>query len=165
MLALYRHRPNLIDALKNMVKDYTEKVKSSQGTIGAHTKILNCNTVLNVKIGPATTIDGTKKLQNGSINSTREAPVVIGEGVIMDDFIVCSGSRITDATLISKSFVGQGCFLDKHYSAVNSLFFANCQGFHGEACSVFAGPYTVTHHKSTLLIAGMFSFQPKQSFI
>ncbi|WP_372947075.1 DUF4954 family protein [Mariniphaga sp.] len=158
MLALYRHRPNLIDALKNMVKDYTEKVKSSQGTIGAHTKILNCNTVLNVKIGPATTIDGTKKLQNGSINSTREAPVVIGEGVIMDDFIVCSGTRITDATLISKSFVGQGCVLDKHYSAVNSLFFANCQGFHGEACSVFAGPYTVTHHKSTLLIAGMFSF-------
>jgi hypothetical protein len=38
------------------------------------------------------------------------------------------------------------------------LFFANCQGFHGEACSIFGGPYTVTHHKSTLLIAGMFSF-------
>jgi hypothetical protein len=31
-------------------------------------------------------------------------------------------------------------------------------GFHGEACSIFAGPYTVTHHKSTLLIAGIFSF-------
>ena len=29
---------------------------------------------------------------------------------------------------------------------------------HGEACAIFAGPYTVTHHKSTLLIAGMFSF-------
>jgi hypothetical protein len=38
------------------------------------------------------------------------------------------------------------------------LFFANCQGLHGEACSIFAGPFTVTHHKSTLLIAGMFSF-------
>jgi len=38
------------------------------------------------------------------------------------------------------------------------LFFANCVGYHGEACSLFAGPYTVTHHKSTLLIAGMFSF-------
>jgi hypothetical protein len=76
----------------------------------------------------------------------------------MEDFIVGSGTRITDATLISKCFVGQGCILDKHYSAVNSLFFANCQGFHGEACSIFAGPYTVTHHKSTLLIAGMYSF-------
>jgi hypothetical protein len=158
MLALYRHRPAVVANLKTMVGNYAENIKSSVGTIGAHSKILNCNTVLNVKIGPLTSIDGAKKLQNGSINSTREAPVIIGEGVIMDDFIVCSGSKITDATLVSKCFVGQGCFLDKHYSAVNSLFFANCQGFHGEASSVFAGPYTVTHHKSTLLIAGMFSF-------
>ena len=29
---------------------------------------------------------------------------------------------------------------------------------HGEATAIFAGPYTVSHHKSTLLIAGMFSF-------
>ncbi|MGD2094455.1 MAG: DUF4954 family protein, partial [Phycisphaerales bacterium] len=48
--------------------------------------------------------------------------------------------------------------LAKQYSAENSVFFANCGGFHGEACSIFAGPYTVTHHKSTLLIAGLFSF-------
>ncbi|HQG53825.1 MAG TPA: DUF4954 family protein, partial [Bacteroidales bacterium] len=48
--------------------------------------------------------------------------------------------------------------LAKHFSAHDSLFFANCQGYHGEVFSVFAGPYTVTHHKSTLLIAGIFSF-------
>ncbi len=114
--------------------------------------------MINIKTGAATIIDGAKKLRNGSINSNYEAPVYIGEGVIMEDFIVSSGARITDATLVSKCFIGQGCVLDKHYSAENSLFFANCQGFHGEACSIFAGPYTVTHHKSTLLIAGMFSF-------
>ncbi len=158
IVSLYRHRPKVVSALKRMVEDYTQSVKSATGTIGSHSRIINCNTVLNVKMGSSTVIDGAKKLQNGSINSNHEAPVLIGEGVIMADFIICSGARITDATLISKCFVGQGCILDKHYSAVNSLFFANCQGFHGEATSIFAGPYTVTHHKSTLLIAGMFSF-------
>ena len=158
MMALYRHRPKLVSSLIEMVDDYTGFVKSKMGEIGAHSKIINCNTILNVKMGPSTVIDGAKKLKNGSINSNFEAPVEIGEGVIMEDFIVSSGARITDATLISKCFIGQGCILDKHYSAVNSLFFANCQGFHGEACSIFAGPYTVTHHKSTLLIAGMYSF-------
>ena len=158
MMALYRHRPQLVSSLKKIVQDYTDFVSSEQGVIGANSRILNTTTILNVKTGPATTIDGAKKLKNGSINSNFEAPVHIGEGVIMDDFIVSSGSRIADATLVSKCFVGQGCVLDKHYSAENSLFFANCQGFHGEACSIFAGPYTVTHHKSTLLIAGMFSF-------
>ncbi len=48
--------------------------------------------------------------------------------------------------------------MGKQYSAENSLFFANCEAFHGEGCSIFAGPYTVTHHKSTLLIASLFSF-------
>ncbi|WP_303918819.1 DUF4954 family protein [Draconibacterium sediminis] len=158
MMALYRHRPEVVRSLKNMVADYTKYVSSEMGVIGADSKILNCNTILNVKTGPATIIDGAKKLHNGSINSNYEAPVTIGEGVIMDNFIVSSGSKITDATLVSKCFIGQGCVLDKHYSAENSLFFANFQGFHGEACSIFAGPYTVTHHKSTLLIAGMFSF-------
>jgi hypothetical protein len=158
IMALYRHRSVLVESLKKMVLDYARFVTSDQGVIGASSKILNCNTILNVKTGPATTIDGAKKLKNGSINSNFEAPVLIGEGVIMDDFIISSGTKITDATLVAKCFIGQGCVLDKHYSAENSLFFANCQGFHGEACSIFAGPYTVTHHKSTLLIAGMFSF-------
>jgi hypothetical protein len=158
MLSLYRHKPSVVTALKKMSDSYAESVKSEFGTIGARARILNCNTLLNVKVGQGTVIDGAKKLKNGSINSNFEAPVEIGEGVIMEDFIICSGTQITDATLVSKCFVGQGCKLDKHYSAVNSVFFANCQGYHGEACSVFAGPYTVTHHKSTLLIAGMFSF-------
>lgn len=158
IMTLYRHRPVVVSALKTMILDYASQVKSSVGWIGNHSHIINCNTLININAGPATHIEGAKKLQNGSINSSTEAPVVIGEGVIMSDFIVCSGARITDATLLSKCFVGQGCILDKHYSAVNSLFFANCQGFHGEASSVFAGPYTVSHHKSTLLIAGMFSF-------
>lgn len=158
MIALYRHYPGLVTALINMIDSYAEIVKSDTGEIGAHSKIINCNTILNVKTGPFTVIDGAKKLKNGSLNSSPEAPIEIGEGVIMEDFIVCSGSKITDATLVSSCFVGQGCILDKHYSAVNSLFFANCQGFHGEACSIFAGPYTVTHHKSTLLISGLYSF-------
>jgi len=60
--------------------------------------------------------------------------------------------------ILDGCFVGQSVKLGKQYSAENSAFFANCEGFHGEACSIFAGPYTVTHHKSTLLIAGLFSF-------
>ncbi len=158
MMSLYRHRPRLVCSLKQMVANYAKDISSTQGVVGPHAKILNCNTLLNVKIGACASIDGAKKLKNGSVNSNFEAPVEIGEGVIMEDFIVSSGSKVNDSTLVSKCFIGQGCVLDKHYSAENSLFFANCQGFHGEACSIFAGPYTVTHHKSTLLIAGMFSF-------
>jgi hypothetical protein len=86
------------------------------------------------------------------------APVHIGYGVICEDFIISSGSHVDDGTMLSRCFVGQACQLGHNYSASDSLFFSNCQGENGEACAIFAGPFTVTHHKSTLLIAGMFSF-------
>lgn len=156
--ALYRHRVKAIRKIEEMVEAYKLSVSSDTGTIGRNTKILNCRDIRNVRFGPYCRIDGVIRLNEGSVNSCKEDPVFIGPGVIMDHFIVCSGSIVTDSTLIDKCFIGQGCVLGKHYSAENSLFFANCAGFHGEACSIFAGPYTVTHHKSTLLIAGIFSF-------
>jgi NDP-sugar pyrophosphorylase family protein len=158
IMSIYRHCSGVVSKLESMIGNYVEYISNDTGNIGPGSKIIDCDTIKNVKTGPSTHIEGARKLENGSINSTHEDPVVIGDGVMMDNFIVCSGTRVADATLISKCFIGQGCILDKQFSAENSVFFSNCQGFHGEACSIFAGPYTVTHHKSTLLIAGMFSF-------
>ncbi len=158
ILAMYRHRPQMIQAVNAMVKTFTDQQTSNTGTIGDFSRLVNSRTIRNVNIGPSSCIDGAEFLFNGSINSTPSAPVNVGAGVIMKNFILCSGSTVSDSAIIDHCFIGQACELGKHYSAAHSVFFANCVGFHGEACSVFAGPYTVTHHKSTLLIAGMFSF-------
>ena len=109
-------------------------------------------------MGSHTVISGATLLEEGTIQSCEEAPVHIGEGVIAKKFIVLSGSRVDGGAILDKSFVGQGVKMGKQFSAENSLFFANCEAFHGEACSLFAGPFTVTHHKSTLMIASLFSF-------
>ena len=158
VLTLYRHRPQMIANLERMIDAYAEAHASAVGVIGEDVRILNCGSIKNVMIGDCAQLAGTSRLKNGTINSNRFAPVKLGSGVKCTDFIICSGVEINDSTLVDKCFVGQGCIFDKHYSAGESLFFSNCQGMHGEACAIFAGPYTVTHHKSTLLIAGMFSF-------
>ncbi|MEG0889049.1 MAG: DUF4954 family protein [Bacteroides sp.] len=158
ILALYRHRPELISRMKKITDYYASKHASTVGSIGSHVMILNTGSIKNVRIGDYCRIEGTCRLRNGSINSNAVAPVHIGHGVICDDFIISSGSHVNDGTVLSRCFVGQACQLGHNYSASDSLFFSNCQGENGEACAIFAGPYTVTHHKSTLLIAGMFSF-------
>jgi hypothetical protein len=158
VLAFYRHRPKTIENLRKMIADYTSSVTCSMGLVGKGARLINCRIIKNVKVGPASLIEGINKLENGSVNSCPEDPIHIGPGVFAEDFIVCSGSEITDGVIIYKCFIGQGTVLSRQYSAENSVFFANCGGFHGEACAVFAGPYTVTHHKSTLLISGLFSF-------
>ena len=156
--SLYRHRPKLISRMHEIIHFYSEKHASDMGTVGDNCMIVNVGYIKNVRIGSHCKITGAMKLKNGSINSNEHAPVHIGRNVIAEDFIVSSGSVMDGGTIISRCFIGQACHLDHGYSASDSLFFSNCQGENGEACALFAGPYTVTHHKSTLLIAGMFSF-------
>lgn len=158
IMALYRHRPLLSAKLREIAERYADKYASDRGTIGNHVSIMNVGRIENVRIGDASDIKGVSRLRNGSINSNEHAPVHLGHNVICDDFIISSGSIIDDGAMLERCFVGQACQLGHGYSASDSLFFSNCQGENGEACAIFAGPYTVTHHKSTLLIAGMFSF-------
>lgn len=156
--ALYRHRPELIARMKALTIYYANKHASDTGTIGERVRIVNTSSIKNVRIGDDAQIEGACRLENGSINSNHHAPVYIGYGVIAEDFIISSGSHVSDGAVITRCFLGQACRMGHNYSASDSLFFSNCQGENGEACAVFAGPFTVTHHKSTLLIAGMFSF-------
>ena len=158
MLALYRHRPVMTQNLLNQIEEYARSQRSDIGEIGNNVRILNTGSIKNVRVGDNAVIEGASVLENGSINSNSEAPVYIGYGVKCTDFIFESGVSISDSTLISSCFIGQGSEMGKHYSAVDSIFFSNCMGMHGESTAAFAGPYTVSHHKSTLLIAGMFSF-------
>ena len=158
VLAMYRHRPGLIAQMNAQIEAYAREHSSERGTIGNHVTVRNTCIINGVRIGDGARISGASRLKNGSINSNMVAPVTIGYGVIADDFIICSGSKVEDNTTLTRCFVGQSCTLGHAYSASDSLFFSNCQGENGEACAIFAGPFTVTHHKSTLLIAGKFSF-------
>lgn len=158
IMALYRHRPTLIEKMKAMVEKYADDNASTTGRIGSHVTIVDSGYIKNVKIGDHCKIEGAGRLKNGSLNSNEHAPIHIGYGVVCDDFIISSGSSVEDGTTLTRCFIGQACHLGHNYSASDSLFFSNCQEENGEACAIFAGPFTVTHHKSTLLIAGMFSF-------
>ncbi len=158
VIAMYRHRPHLIAQLQKMISDYAGSVASERGIIGTGAKIVNTGTIRNVRIGEGAVIENTTRLQNGSINSNPFAPVYIGDNVIAEDFIVSSGAYISDGASLARCFVGQACHISELYMAHDSLMFSNCDFAGGEACAIFAGPFTVSKHKSSLLIAGMFSF-------
>jgi len=158
IIALYRHRPILIANLYSLINKYADSVSGSVGTIGNHVKIVNCGTIRNVRVADNTTIEGCTRLENGSINSNAAAPVFIGDSVIAQDFIISSGANVSEGAKVIRCFIGQACRVSHGFSAHDSLLFSNCAFENGEACAIFAGPFTVSMHKSSLLIAGMFSF-------
>ncbi len=158
IIALYRHRPRLIGRLRQLIAAYAAGMTSTEGTIGQGVQISNAGTIRNVRIGDYATIENSTRLENGSINSSQAHPVYVGDSVIARDFILSSGAFVSDAAKIVRCFIGQGCHVSHNFSAHDSLLFSNCTFENGEACAIFAGPFTVSMHKSSLLIAGMFSF-------
>lgn len=158
MLAMYRYRPEMIKKIRAMILDYVTEKSSDMGYIGKYARICNTNEIRNVHIGEHCVVDGASRLENGTLADSADDPVYVGTNVIAEDFIMCSGANVRDGALLKRVFVGQGSHLSRLFSAHDSLFFANCACENGEAASVFGGPYTVTMHKSSLLIAGMFSF-------
>ncbi|MBQ8916320.1 MAG: DUF4954 family protein [Alistipes sp.] len=154
MMALYRHRPQLIEALEKLVDQVAEERADTLGTVGADCTLQGARFIREMRIGDRVTVDGASILENGSLCDDCH----IGVDVKAYDFIVAEGARIANGVTLEHCFVGESCILDKGFTAAESLFFANSHCENGEAASIFAGPYTVSHHKSSLLIAGMFSF-------
>ena len=154
LLAVYRHRPQTIAALERMIGAYVLERTSELGSVGRGACVKGARFVREVRIGDGATIDGATLLENGTLC----AGAFVGADVKARDFILAEGARVDNGSILERCFVGESSVLDKGFTATHSLFFANCHCECGEAASVFAGPYTVSHHKSTLLIAGMFSF-------
>ncbi|MEK6649958.1 MAG: DUF4954 family protein, partial [Bacteroidota bacterium] len=152
------HDPKIAGAIFSAIKRSVDDAKASRVRVGAGAHVLHTGPIRNVRIGPGAVVRGTTCLEEGTILSCPEHPTMVGEGVQARHFIIAEGAAVSGGALLDKVFVGQAVKMGKQFSAENSLFFANCEGFHGEAVSIFAGPYTVTHHKSTLLIAAQFSF-------
>ena len=154
LLAVYRHRPKLIETLEKIIGDYAETRASETGETGRDCRIRGARFIREMRIGDRVTVDGASALENGTLCDD----AYIGVDVKAYDFIAAEGTRIANGVTLERCFVGESVILDKGFSAGESLFFANCHCENGEAASIFAGPYTVSHHKSSLLIAGMFSF-------
>lgn len=158
ILSTFKHNIAAITAIEKLIDKYVKEKTADMGTIENNVVIRNCTSIIDVHIGAYAEIHGVALLKNATVCSDKEAKTLIGHNVIAKDCIIAKGAKVLDGSQVEACFVGEACLLGKGFSAMHSLFFANCEMLHGEAVSVFAGPFTVSHHKSTLLIGGMFSF-------
>ncbi len=128
--------------------------------IGDGAVIRNCGLLFNVAVGREVRIEGASSLRNGAvINNAAHGRALarIGAGVDADGFIIEDGV-VDSAAIIRHCYIGQGAVIEKGFTAHDSLVFSNCSLENGEACALFAGPYTVSMHKSSLLIGCQTSF-------
>ena len=148
----------LINILKQLIDDEVRLSAPERGIIGNNVKIINTKEITNTVIKGDCEISGTSRLADCTIMSSKDASVYIGTGVICENSIICDGCSINNSVKMQDGFVGEACQITNGFTAEASLFFANSFMANGEACAAFCGPFSASHHKSSLLIGGQFSF-------
>lgn len=152
------HDKPLKEAIRRLIKEEINLHAPEQGWIGNNVKIVNTKEVSNTVIFDECEINGASRLSDCTILSSDNASVYIGTGVICENSIISYGSSIINSVKMQDCFVGEACQISNGFTASASVFFANSYMSNGEACAAFCGPFTASHHKSSLLIGGMFSF-------
>ena len=154
IMTMMRNRNEAVQRLLNMATERAEERRSTMGVVEDGSTVMGARFIREVYVERGATIEGASHLENGTVGLNAH----VGIDVRAKDFIFDNDSKVDGASSIERCFVGENTKIGNGFTAVDTLFFANCHCENGEAASVFAGPFTVSHHKSSLLIAGIFSF-------
>lgn len=144
----------LMQAWEEAVEIATSEVEErGYAVVGEGNLIAQSGILEDISTEHSSTIIGVQHLAEGYIGCN----VKMQGSIVSEHFIVENDTHLGNCSL-HHCYVGEGCRLDGGFSAHDSLIFANSNLSNGEASAAFLGPYTVSMHRSTLLIGGAFSF-------
>lgn len=146
------------DALEAMIQDDALALRQPRCCIASGARVRHVKRLQNVWLAEGAWVDGAASLENCYVDSLREAPTRIGENVTASSCVFLPGCQVTNGVQLKHCLVGEGVLLDAAFSGIHSLFFANSEFAMGEAVAALAGPYSVSHHKSTLILTCQSSF-------
>ena len=148
----------LKEKIRQLIKSDIDTKMPERGQIGNNVKIINTKEITNCVINDFCEVNGASRLSDCTLLGSAHGNVYVGTGVIAENSIIAEGASVINSVKIQDCFVGEACQLSNGFTASTSVFFANSYMSNGEACAAFCGPFTASHHKSSLLIGGMFSF-------
>ncbi len=149
---------DLSAALKTMARNDISQRLADRGTIGNRVRITNTTEITNTNIDDNCEVNGACRLSDCTLAAAPDDSVYIGSGVICENSIIADGSSVLNSAKVFNCYVGEACQITNGFTAESSLFFANTYMANGEACAAFCGPFSASHHKSSLLIGCMTSF-------
>ena len=148
----------LKEKIRQLIKTDIDNKMPERGQIGNNVKIVNTKEITNCIINDFCEVNGAARLSDCTLLGSAHGNVYVGTGVIAENSIIAEGASVINSVKIQDCYVGEACQLSNGFTASTSIFFANSYMSNGEACAAFCGPFTASHHKSSLLIGGMFSF-------
>ncbi len=141
--------------LKKITQKSIDNRRGYYGTTGDHCVIKNSNILKDVKISSHCYIKGANKLKNLTINSSKEEPTQIGEGVELVNGIIGYGCHIFYGCKAVKFILGNNSNLKYGARLINSFLGDNSTISCCEVLNNLIFPAHEQHHNNSFLIASV----------
>lgn len=151
--AKYADNKQLQSRLKEITQNSFDNHRGYYGTIGEACVIKNTWILKDTKIGPYCYIKGANKLKNITINSSKEEPTQIGEGVIMVNGITGYGCHIFYSVVATRFVLGDNCNLKYGARVIYSVLGDNSTISCCEVLNNLIFPSHEQHHNNSFLIS------------
>jgi hypothetical protein len=153
--AKYRDDTKLQGKLKEITQETHESKRGFYGEVGNQCVIKNSRILKDVKIGSHCYIKGANKLKNLTINSSKEEPTQIGEGVELVNGIIGFGCHIFYGCKAVRFILGDNSNLKYGARLINSFLGANSTISCCEVLNNLIFPAHEQHHNNSFLIASV----------
>ncbi len=149
----YRDDAKLMKKFIDITDNSFDRKRGYYGVIGTETVIKNCRIIRNVNIGEYAYIKGANKLKNLTINSSKEEPTQIGEGVELVNGIVGYSSKIFYGCKAVRFVTGRNTQVKYGARLINSMLGDNSTVSCCEILNNLVFPFHEQHHNNSFLIA------------
>ncbi len=153
--AKYRDDSALQKKLAEITQNTFNSSRGYYGIVGDQTVIKNCQILKDVKIGEHCYIKGANKLKNLTINSSKDEPTQIGEGVELINGIIGYGCHIFYGCKAVRFILGRNSNLKYGARLIHSFLGDNSTISCCEVLNNLIFPAHEQHHNNSFLIASV----------
>ncbi len=153
--AKYRDDTDLLARLDEITRRQFDPRRGFYGMVGNTCVIKNCGIIKDVNIGSGAYIKGANKLKNLTINSSREEPTQIGEGVELVNGIVGLGCHIFYGSKAVRFVMGNNANLKYGARLIHSFLGDNSTVSCCEILNNLLFPAHEQHHNNSFLVSAL----------
>ena len=143
--------------LKRRLVEMTQLTTGAQhgyyGMVGCNAVVKNTLSVVDVKVGECSVIDGVNRLQNITVKSSQEEPTCIADGVILKNGIVGYGCHLHNSCMAENFVMGNNSALKYGARLIDSFIGDNSTIACCEVLNNLVFPAHEQHHNNSFLIA------------
>ncbi|NLE38167.1 MAG: DUF4954 family protein, partial [Pirellulaceae bacterium] len=153
--AKYRQDASLQERFKAVTESRFDSRRGFYGTVGEACVIKNSSIIKDVKFGDNVYVKGANKLKNLTINSSKDEPTQIGEGVEMVNGIVGFGCHVFYGCKAVRFILGNNSNLKYGARLIHSFLGDNSTVSCCEILNSLIFPSHEQHHNNSFLTAAL----------